>query len=246
MLKGRLAVGLSAWAAVGVVVGSGSTAMAAEVVVATDYMTSGFFVGPNFYRGNEAGSARSTNRATSTSIFGVAGENAYFNFDFNPGDYSGPVGSAVFRVEVVSSGFYGEDLTADAAEVSLHRLTADPLAAINPLFSSGPGSWLDFRNTQITASSIVSTSSVNGFGVFEWDVTALVNEWIANGSSNYAYAIGTSALLDPDADTAVAFINSSWTGLTDEVTARLVIVPAPGAAALLGFGGMVAFRRRRG
>jgi len=226
-------------------VASLAAAQPTEILVQQDYMSSGFFQS-DYLRGEETGSNRATNRATSTEIFGVTGETAYFAFGFDPLAFNGPVAQALFRVENVSTGFFPDVAPTNPAEISLHSLTADPLAVVDQDLAAGDGSWLDFRDTQITTASILSTTTVDGFGVFEWDITDLVNEWIANGDSNFAYTIGTSALLDPDGGAAVAFVNSSFGGLTgEEITARIAIVPAPGTIAILGLTGLVAGRRRR-
>ena len=224
----------------------GVASASVEILVDQDYMSSGFFfVGNDFLRGEELNSNRESHRATSPVISGVTGETAYFGFDFNPAAFSGPVQEAVFRVQSTDVGFFGNPSTTNPAEVSLHSLSADPLAAIDQTLASGPGSWIDFRDSEITTSSIVSTTTVDGLGVFDWDITAIVNEWIANGDSNFAYTLGTSVLLDQDPETAVGFINSTWAGLTDEVTARIVIIPAPSTAALLVTAGLLGSRRRR-
>ena len=233
-------IGLSTLALVSTAV----LAQPTEILVDQDYMSSGFFQS-DFLRGEENPSARASNRVTSPSIFGVTGETAYFAFDFDPSAFSGPVAEAVFRVENVSTGFFPDVDANNPAEISLHSLTADPLAAIDQSLPSGAGSWLDFRDNQITTSSIVSTTTVDGFGIFEWDITALVNEWIANGDANFAYTLGSSALLDPDGGAAVAFVNSTSASLGNELTARITIIPAPGAVAMLGFAGVFVGRRRR-
>lgn len=227
----------------GVVAGP-ALAQPIEVLVSQDYMSSGFFQS-DFLRGEEPNSARASNRATSPTIFGVNGETAYFEFDFDFGSLSGPVTSAVFRVETVTTGFFGDPSDTNPAEVSIHSLTADPLSAIDQNLGSGPGSWLDFRDTQITTGSIVSTTTVDGLGIFEWDVTTIVNEWILNGDANFAYTLGTSALLDPEGEAAVAFVNSSFADLGGELTARIFIIPAPGAAVLFALSGVLIGRRRR-
>lgn len=219
-----------------------SQAGTTSISLASDYMTSGFFQS-NYVRGDEAGSTRAVNRSTSPSIFGVQGETTYFDFNFDPSAFVGPVAKAVFRVEVVANGFFADPSVANPADISIHSLTASPLAAID---DNTQQSFIDFRESQITSSSIVSTTSVDGLGVFEWDITSLVNEWIANGDANLAYSIGAGALLDPDADTAIGFVNSSWAGLTDETVGQIVIVPAPGVASLgLAALGITATRRRR-
>jgi len=222
-----------------------ASATIATIGVDQDYMSSGFFQS-DFLRGESAGSNRASNRATSPVIFGVTGETAYFSFDFDPSQFTGPIDEAIFRVESVTTGFFSDPTPAAPAEISIHSLTADPLASVDQSLASGPGSWLEFRNDQITTSSIVSTTTVDGLGIFDWDITSLVNEWIANGDSNFSYTIGTSALLDPEGEAAVGFVNSSWSGLTDEFTARIFVIPSPGvgAVALAGVASL-GLRRRR-
>lgn len=221
-----------------------SASASTTIGVETDYMSSGFFQS-NFLRGDEADSTRSVNRATSESVFGVTGENTYFGFDFDPSQFTGPVSSAVFRVEIVANGFFADPTSENHAEISLHSLSADPLTSVDDSLAGGAGSWVEFRENEITTSSIVSTTSIDGLGIFEWDITDLVNTWIAEGDATFAYTIAASALLDPDADTAVGFVNSSYAGLGDELTAQIVVVPAPAALSLLIAGTPIATRRRR-
>ncbi|MEM0914001.1 MAG: PEP-CTERM sorting domain-containing protein [Planctomycetota bacterium] len=223
-----------------------SFAHALSVPVDQDYMSTGFFFGPPFLRGQESSSSRTTNRVTSPVISGITGETAYFSFDFDPSAFSGPVPQATLTVENVATGFFTDVSDTNPADISIHRLTADPLAVINTALGSGPGSWLDFRDTQITVPSVVDTISIDSFGVNTWDITSLVNEWIANGDANFAYTVGTSALLDPEGGAAVAFVNSSFNGLAGtETTARIDIIPEPASIALLGLGGAMVFARRR-
>ena len=232
------AAGLAASLTIAAAANAGTT----TIDLASDYMTSGCFQG-NYVRGDQAGSSRAVNRATSPSIFGVQGATTSFDFDFDPNAFVGPVAEAVFRVEVVANGFFAAPSVGDPSDISIHSLTANPLASIDDNVQQ---SFIDFRDSQITTGSIVSTTSVDGLGGCEWDITSLVNEWIANGDANLAYSIGTGALLDPDGGTAIGFVNSSWAGLTDEVVGQIVIVPAPGAAALLvASAGVAATRRRR-
>lgn len=221
---------------------AGAASAQTTIHVAQDYMSSGFFTS-DYLRGEEASSSRATNRTTSPTIFGITGETTYFGFNFDPGAFTGPVDQALFRVETVATNFFTDVSAANPADISLHSLTADPLAAVD---QNDASSFLAFRDSQITTSSIVSTTTVDGFGIFEWDITDLVNEWIANGDANFAYTLGTSALLDPEGEAAVAFVNSSAASLSPEsFTARIEIVPAPGVVSLLGLGGVLAGRRRR-
>ena len=55
-----------------------------------------------------------------------------------------------------------------------------------------------------------------------------------------------NALLDPEGEAAVGFVNSSWAGLTDEFTARIIVIPSPGvgAVALAGVASLGSRRRR--
>ncbi|MEM7229088.1 MAG: hypothetical protein AAF432_09775 [Planctomycetota bacterium] len=224
-----------------------ATAGVTEIFVDQDYMSSGFFQS-DFLRGEEANSGRAVNRTTSPTIFGVTGETSYFDFDFDPSAFSGPILQATFSVETAVNGFFPDPDPSNPSEISLHRLTSDPLAAIDQSLASGPGSWLEFRDSQITTSSIESTTTVDGLGVFSWDVTSLVNEWIQNGDSNFAYTFGMSALLDPEGGAAVGFVNSSFSGLGgDEFIARISItaVPGPGGLVLLSISGLAARGRRR-
>ncbi|MEM9066055.1 MAG: hypothetical protein AAGB51_11255 [Planctomycetota bacterium] len=236
-MKTAIAIALTAGA-------GAASAQVFDIPVARDYMSSGFF-GSDFLRGEEAPSGRATNRVTSPEIFGVTGETTYFEFDFDPTVFSGPVTEAFFQVETVATGFFPDVSAVNPAEISLHSLTADPLAAVDQSLGSGTGSWLDFRDSQVTTSSIVSTTTVDGFGIFSWDITSLVNEWIANGDTNFSYTIATSALLDPEGGAAVAFVNSSFSGIGDAFTARITVVPAPGLGLLGGVGLLCVGRRRR-
>lgn len=220
------------------------TAGVTEILVDQDYMSSGFFQS-DYLRGEEADSTRATNRATSPTIFGLTGETTYFGFGFDPTAFTGPVSSAVFRAEIVTNGFFGDPSESNPADISLHSLSSDPLASVDQSLASGAGSWIDFRDSEITTGSIVSTTKVTGLGVYEWDITALVNEWILNGDANLAYTIGTSALTDPEGEAAVAFANSSYFEGNTALTGRIVIVPAPGALGLLSLGLLGAARRRR-
>ena len=225
-----------------------STAQVGEIPVKTDYMTSGFFFASSgdFIRGDEPNSGRATHRTTTPTFFGLAGETSYLGFDCNPAAFSGWVPQAFLRVENVPTGFFADVSPGNPAEISVHSLTRDPLLAIDDTLASGAGSWIEFRDTELTTSSILSTNTLDGFGVMDWDITSLVNDWIANGTGNFAYTVGMSALLDPDPEAAVAFVNSSAAGLTgDEVTARIVVVPTPAAVAMLGIGGLLSMRRRR-
>ncbi|MEM1011808.1 MAG: hypothetical protein AAGI46_06260 [Planctomycetota bacterium] len=221
-----------------------ATAQVVTLDVDQDYMSSGFFFGPDFLRGQEDNSTRATNRATSNPVFGVNGETAYFSFDFDPSAFSGPVQSAVFRSTTVAPGFgLPEASVGDPAVISLHSLTADPLATVDLADAS---TVFAFRDAQITTSSIVATESITSLGLVEFDVTGLINTWIADAGATFDFTIGSSALLD-QTEAAVAFVNSSFTGLlpTDVAPQLVITVPEPATASLVAVAGLIGLRRRR-
>ncbi|MEM1110014.1 MAG: hypothetical protein AAGH99_15120 [Planctomycetota bacterium] len=126
----------------------------------------------------------------------------------------------------------------------MHSLTADPLASINDTDNTGSDSFIAYRDAQITTSSIVSTATITGLGAVTWDITSLVNEWILNGDSNFAYALGTGALLDPDANTAAAFANSTFPGTASPSIS--IVIPEPSSALIaLAAAPAICWRRRR-
>ena len=211
-----------------------------------DYMTSGFFSMDPTVRGDNDG--REINRVSSIQPFGVFDENTYLEFnDYDWSLLAGPVDSAVFRIEVVSGGFGADSSEENPFDISLHSLSQDPWTTIDPSLFSGTGSYQGFAADQITSDSVVSTTSVGGAGVYEWDITSLVNDWIVSGDANYAQTIALSGILDASGGTFLqGLVNSTSPGLTgDEVIGQIVVVPAP--AGLLSFAvfGVIAGRRRR-
>lgn len=211
-----------------------------------DYMTSGFFSMDPAVRGDNDG--RDINRVSSIQPFGVFDENTYLEFnDYDWSSFAGPVDSAVFRIEVVSGGFGADSSEENPFDISLHSLSQDPWTAIDASIFGGPGSYQDFSAAHITSDSVVSTTSVAGAGVYEWDITSLVNEWIANGDASFAQTIALSGIMDTSGGTFLqGLVNSSNPNLTgDETIGQIVVVPAPASAALLGAFGVFAAKRRR-
>lgn len=221
----------------------------AETTVLTDrdYMTSGFFSFDPLVRGDNDG--RGVNRVSSNQPFGTFNENTYLEFnDYDWASFAGPVTSAVFRIGVVSGGFGADSSETSPFDISVHGLAQDPWTTIDHHATSGEGFYQNFVNDQITESSVISTTSVAGAGVYEWDITDLVNEWIANGDASYAYTIALSGIMDASGGTFLqGLVNSSDPSLTGEETiGQIVVVPTPaGANLLLGVAGLAAARRRR-
>jgi len=88
---------------------------------------------------------------------------------------------------------------------------------------------------------------VNGPGVVSWDITALVNEWIANGDANFDYSVAMTGRVGNPADTADlgafhAFVNREAN--PNGYYAR-ISVPEPATMSVMAFGALVLLRRRR-
>jgi hypothetical protein len=232
-----------------IAIGAVSTPLIAETTVLTDrdYMTSGFFSMDPAVRGDNDG--RAVNRVSSIQPFGVFQENTYL--EFNDNDWSafgGPVDSAIFRIEVVSGGFGADSDSETPFDISVHSVTQDPWTTIDPSLFTGVGSYQDFVNNELTSGSVVSTTTVAGNGVYEWDITALVNDWITNGDANFAQTIALSGILDTSGGTFLqGLVNSTNPGLTGaETLGQIVIVPAPAGMISFAAFGIIATRRRRG
>lgn len=230
------------------VITAGVTPLVAGTTVYTDrdYMTSGFFSMDPAVRGDNDG--RQVNRVSTIQPFGVFDENTYLEFnDYDWSSLGGPIDSAVFRIEVVSGGFGADSSEESPFDISLHSLTQDPWLAIDPSLFSGPNSYQDFASSQITSGSVISTTAVAGEGVYEWDITALVNDWILNGDSNFAQTIALSGILDDSGSTFLQGLVNSTSPTLDgtETIGQIVIVPTPASAIIFGAMGLIASGRRR-
>ena len=230
------------------IVAISSTYANADTTIYTDrdYMTSGFFSMDPFVRGDNDG--RATNRVSSSNPFGVHNENTFLEFDdYDWSSFEGPVDSATFRIEVISGGFGADSAADNPFDISVHSLNNNPWTTIDHMLPSGAGSYQEFVASEITSSSVVSTTTVAGVGVYEWDMTSLVNEWIANGDTNYAFTIALSGIMDTSGSTFLqGLVNSSAPGLTGEETiGQITVVPTPSGLALIAGGGVLAMGRRR-
>ncbi len=129
--------------------------------------------------------------------------------------------------------------------ISAHRVLSDP-TTIDPSLSSGPGSYAEFKDTQIGA--VEDTQSVTGPALVSWDVTDLVNEWIANGDGNFDYSIAMTGRVGNPVDTDEAgaffgFVNTEGT-LSGQPAQLEITIPEPASALLLGLGAAALIRRR--
>ncbi len=218
-----------------------NTAHAVVVNPTEDVMTSSFFFAPNSVRGY-AGEGRTVFRVSSDNPFGSPGaETIYLSFDpsdFN--NFSGPV-SASLTMESVSGGFNADAGAGNPFTVSAHALTADPIANItddtNP---AGPINWLDFYNNNILAADSAASTVIDTFGTVTFDVSAIVNDWIAG--SNSIFALALTGLNDTSGnDFLHGFLNNSETPGSSFLSVSAVPVPAAVwlfASALLGLVGV--------
>lgn len=218
------------------------------IPVEHDFFTTAWAFGAPFVR--DAG--RSTIGVSTPNPFltGGGSENAfeettYFTFDFDPNDFSGAVPSAILMVETFYRPFGTIPSETDPFAISAHRVLDDP-TSIDPDLPSGPGSYLDFKNDMIAGAE--DTIAITGEGIYEWDITALVNEWILNTDTNFDYSIAMTGRIGNPADTDSsgffhAFANAGEG--SGGLPAQIFIVPTPSAFALFACGSLVAMRRRR-
>ena len=205
-----------------------------------DVMTSGFFFEPNTVRGY-AGEGRNVLRVSTTNAFGVGGAETIY-IDFSGFDFAGtfssaPAVTAVLSVESVSGGF-GADAGPDAPfTVSAHGLSEDPLLAItddtNP---SGPTNWLDFFNDEILPADPAALTVVDSFGTVTFDVSALVNDWIAQGPG----AIETIALTGINDTSGADFLHGFLNNGENPGSTSLAVTPVPVPGALVLFASALA------
>lgn len=174
-----------------VALGAATSAEAAVITPAEDVMTSSFFTGGDFVRGYPADS-RATFRVSTTNPFGTVGaETIYVKFNSSDfASYTTPVASAVLTVQSKSGGFGADASAGSPFTVSAHGVTADPIGSItdntNP---SGTINWLDFYNNNILPADPAALTAINGFGAFTFDVTSVINSWIAGTNTVFSLAL---------------------------------------------------------
>lgn len=223
-------------------------AAAADVIPVTeDVMTSSFFQGPNKVRGYAAESTRAVMRVSTGNPQGTTGaETIYLSFSQDFSVYSGPV-VATLTLQSTEGGFGLDAGAATPFVVSAHAVSANPLASITD--DTNPGgtiSWLDFYNHNILAASSAARTAVTGVGTVTFDVSDIVNGWIAGANSHQFIAL-TGKNDASGNDFLQGFVNNDNGGTALGVTFLTVsAVPEPGSYALLLAGlGLVGWAARR-
>lgn len=218
----------------------------ASVVISpkNSVMTSGFFQGVDQVRGYD-GDSRLILRVSSPEPFGLGQpEGIYFDFtSFDPTSFRNPVSSAAFSVTSVSGGFNADADLENPFLVSAHGLSANPLLAIaddtNP---DGMMSAVEFESTHIL--NVISSASVDSFGLVTFDVTDLINDWIDQKNSNYFIAL-TGREDGSGSDFLHGFSNNSE--VPGATFLRVVQIPEPSALILLTIGSLaLLWHKRRG
>ena len=185
-------------------------------------------------------------------------ETTYLVFD--PLDFSGyttAVSSATLTIHTVGrSG--APSGGADGMTISAHYLTEDPTtidgtASPNPASGSyNSDNYATFKTNYID-SVVGSVAHGTSYGAYTIDLTDLVNEWIANGDTNYAFATaltGRDAGNDPDAWVAIGILDSEYAPFLtiddgSPLRAAFSPVPEPGANLLLCAGATLFLVNRR-
>ncbi len=227
--------------AIGLVFASVTIAGSVTIEPTEDVMTSGFFQGDNLVRGY-SGDNRPVHRVSTNEPFGTGGaETIYMTFDFDASQFSGPVPAAFLSVESISGGFGADAGPGSPFTVSAHAVSVDPIESITD--DTNPGGtidWLTFFNDNIEQADPAALTVIDDFGTFTFDVTQIVNDWIAG--SNTAFAIALTGKNDTSGGEFLhGFVNNTETpGST-----FLQIVPEPSSLLLVVLGGFAAVRRGR-
>jgi hypothetical protein len=221
------------------------SASADTIAPVEDVMTSAFFQGTDLVRGY-AGDNRPTLRVSTDNAFGTGPETVYITFDpASFASYAGPVGQALLTVQSISGGFGADASDANPFAISAHGVSANPLTSItdntNP---AGPIAWTDFFANNILPASATQTTTVTGLGAIQFDVTAIVNDWISGSNPIFALALTGKNDTLSDGDVLHGIRNNS----DAPGSTYLTIVPEPSSLVLAAVGLVVAgieARRRR-
>ncbi len=230
-------------------------ALAVDIDVEQDVMTSSFFQGGNTVRGYAEESTRPVLRVSTDGAFGNAGaETTYLSFNYDFSSFTGPV-VATLTMQSTDGGFGSSGAATPSPAtpflVSAHGVDADPLASITD--DTNPGGsidWLTFYNDHILAADSAASTSITGYGTVTFDVSALVNSWI--DGSNDIHAIALTGKNDTSGNPFLhGFLNNDNGGTAMGYTFLTVTaVPEPETWAMLlaglGLTGWMARRKRLG
>lgn len=234
--------------------GSYAATAATEVPVTDDFVTTNWSFGAPYVRGRVEPTRSSLGVSTPNPFTQDATgadaweETTYFVFsNFASQGFTAPVQNATLRVRMVARPFGTLPSAATPFAVSAHGVTADP-TLINPAAASGPGSFVEFKKNSIAGPLDTVSVQTSAAALYNWDVTSLVNEWIASGDASLKYAIAMTGRVGNPADTVDtgffhAFDNAESTAA--QYGARLLVtVPEPATLSALA-GGLLVIRRRR-
>ena len=152
-------------------------------------MTSGFFQGTDLVRGY-AGDNRPTFRVSNNNPFMTAGaETIYLSFaSFDPMAFTEPVSSAILSLTSVDGGFNANASATNPFLVSAHGVSSSPFnSIIDDTNASGTTDWVTFFDDEILTAT--DSVSVDSFGVINFDVTDLVNDWISGNNGEFTIAL---------------------------------------------------------
>jgi len=204
-------------------------------------MTSAFFQGPNQVRGY-AGDARPVFRVSSDDAFGTGPETVYLAFeaaDFST--LSGPVSSATLNVVSADGGFGANAGPGSPFNVSAHAVNADPITSITD--DTNPGGAIsasDFLANNILAADAAAITAVDGFGTVQFDITQVVNDWIAGSNAIFAIALTGKNDVQVGNGFLHGFLNN-----TETPGSTFIAIPEPTSLTLLGMGTACVLIRRR-
>jgi len=216
---------------------SHQSALAADMIPVTeDVMTSSFFQGANTVRGYGTENNRPVLRVSNHNPTGLTGaETIYLHFNQDFSVYTGPV-SAVLTLQSVSGNIGFDAGPGNPFLVSAHAVNANPFTSIiddtNPA-PAGTTSWLNFYNNNILAADAAARTSISSFGTVSFDVSSIVNSWIAGTNANHFIALTGKNDLSGN-DFLHGFVNNNNGGVLAGATFLTVAaVPEPETYALL-------------
>lgn len=231
--------------------GLAQPALAVDIAVDQDVMTSVFFTGTDLVRGYSVETNRPVMRVSNHNTNGTNGaETIYLTFNYDFSTFTSPV-VATLTMQSTEGGFGADASAGNPFTVSAHGVDADPLTSITD--NTNPGgtvSWINFYNNHILAADSAAHTAIEGFGTVTFNVSALVNSWI--DGSNTVHAIALTGKNDTSGnDFLHGFLNNDNGGVAMGYTYLTVTaVPEPETYAMLlaglGLTGWMVRRKRLG